>query len=131
MWPRQILDLNKQFKLMIRLENFLEAFLQDVLKILEDVLYTSLKSLGGVLAKSLKDVLKTSWRHLQNVLKMFWKCLKTLLQDVLKMHSEEVWLRQIYSSWSRRLEDVFIKANVCWVNSLFDEYFLINPNVIL
>ena len=52
------------------------------------------------------------------------------LQDVLKTSSEDVWVRRIYSSWSRRLQDVlktssedkderrlqdvFIKTNVCW-----------------
>ena len=88
MWPRQILELGKQFNLMIRLQNILKA--------------------------SLQDVLKMSWRHLG------------------KTSSEDEWLRRIYSSWSRRLEDVFktssedederrlqdvfiIKTNVCWV----------------
>ena len=50
---------------------------------------------------------KTSWRRLENVLKMYnqgeYIC---LYQDVLKTSSEDVWLRRIYWSWSRRLENV-------------------------
>ena len=73
-------------------------------------------------------VLKTSWRHLS---KTFWRCLEHVLkksskrfEDVSKMSwrrfeddlktswrvfksLEEVWPRQIYLSWSRRLEGVF------------------------
>ena len=40
----------------------------------------------------LEDVLKTSWKR---------------LEDVLKTSSEDIRLRWTYSSWSRRLEDVF------------------------
>ena len=36
----------------------------------------------------------------------------------MKTSSEDVRLRRTYSSWSRRLEDVFIKTNVCWVGTL-------------
>ena len=57
--------------------------------------------------------------RLQNVLKMSSRCLEEVLktygqdkyidldQDVLKKSSEDVWLIRIYSSSSRRLEDVF------------------------
>ena len=66
-------------------------------------------------------VLKTYWRHpqdvlktfLQDILKTFWRRLedafKTFLQDVLKTPSrrlQDLWPRQIYWSWSRRIEDV-------------------------
>ena len=85
---------------MIRLENILKISLQDVLK------------------TSWQDVLKMSWRCLENVLKTSWRRLKDIwprqiywswprrLEDVLKTSSEDVWLRRIYSTWSRRLEDV-------------------------
>ena len=77
LWPRQIFDLGKQFNLMISLENILNT--------------------------SLQEVLKTSWRRMTmtNILvliKTSWKRLKT--------SSEGVWVRRIYSSWSRRLQDV-------------------------
>ena len=85
---------------MIRLENILKRSLQDVLK-------TSWRRLQNVLNKSwrcLKDVLKTSWRRLEDV----WpRRLFGLHQDVLKTSSEDVWVKRIFSSWSRRLEDVF------------------------
>ena len=55
-WPRQILDLGKQFNLMIRLENVLKISLQDVLK---------------MSWRRLEDVFKTSWRRLEDVLKTF------------------------------------------------------------
>ena len=66
-----------------------------------------------VLARPLKYVLMTSWRRLEDVLKLSWRFfarrLKTydqdeylgLDQDVLKMSSEDVWLRRINPSWSR------------------------------
>ena len=92
---------------MIRLEDVLKISLQDVLK-------TS--------SKRFEDVLKMSWRHfsrrLEDVL-TFWRRLEDVLktygqdeyigldQDVLKTSSEDVRLRRTYSSWSRRLEDVF------------------------
>ena len=72
-------------------------------------------------------VLKTSWRCLEDVFaRRLEDVLKTysqdeyigLDQDVLKTSSEDVRLRRTYSSWSRHLEDVFIKTNVCWVGTL-------------
>ena len=66
-----------------------------------------------------EDVLKTSWRRLEDVLKTSWKRLEDVLktysqdeyigldQDVLKTSSEDVRLRRTYSSWSRRLQDIF------------------------
>ena len=116
---------------MVRLENLLKISLQDVLKMswryLEDVFKTSWRRLEDALKRSrrrFEDVLKMSWRRLENVLKTSWRRLK------------DIWPRQIYWSWSRRLEDVlktssededkrrlqdvFIKTNVCWV------YFVCN-----
>ena len=111
-WPRQILDLVKQFNLMIRLENVLKISLQDLLKM------------------SWRRVCKTSWRRFENFLKTYGQDEYIRLdQDVLK--TEDIWVRRLYSPWSRRLEDVFwrrrrkissgslqnvfIKTNVCWV----------------
>ena len=80
----------------------------------EDVLKTSWKRLEDVLKMSWRRFCKASWRcfedvlasSLEDVLKMYWRH----LEDVLKTSStciEDIWLRQVYSSWSRRLEDVF------------------------
>ena len=111
-----------------------------------------------VLKRSWRYLCKTSWKCCEDVLKTFFKTswrrfedafarrpedvLKAygqdeytgLDQDLLKTSSENVRPRQTYSSWSRRLEnvfqttseeederrlqDVFIKKNVCWVISL-------------
>ena len=66
-------------------------------KVLEEV---SLRCLQHVLKMFLQDVLKTSWKRLEDVL-------------------EDAWPRQIYWSWSRRLEDVFwrrmSKVNIIFV----------------
>ena len=90
---------------------------------------TSWRCLQDVFARRLEDVLEASWRCLG---KTFWKCLEEvwkmygqneyigLNQDALKTSSEEVWLIRIYSSSSGRLEDVFIKKNVC--GDLFQYY---------
>ena len=101
---------------MIRPESIFARPLEDIFKMswrhFEDVLKTP--------SRRLEDVLKTSWRRLEGVLKTSWRLAYgqdeyiDLDRDVLKMSSEDVWLRRIYSSWSRRLEDVFIKTNVCW-----------------
>ena len=98
--------------------------LQDVFaRRLEDVLKTSWRRLEDVLKTFLQDVLKTSWKRLEDVLKTYSQDEYIGLdQDVLKTSSEDVRLRRTYSSWSRRLEDederrlqdVFIKTNVCW-----------------
>ena len=99
--------------------------------------------LENVLKISLQDALKMSWRHFcktccwGRLCKKSWRCLEDVLemsskrledilktygqdeyigldQDVFKTSSEDVWLRRIYSSRSRRLEDVFIKTNIYW-----------------
>ena len=104
MWPRQILELGKQFNLMIRLQNILKASLQDVLKMS-----------SRRFCRLLEDALKTSWRRLEDVLarRIYWSRSRRL-EDALKTSSEDEWLRWIYSPWSRCLQDVFIKTNVCW-----------------
>ena len=114
-----------------RLEDIFARRLEDVLKI---SWICSCKTSW----RRFEDVLKMSWRRLQNFLKTSWQdVLKTygqdkyigLDQDVLKTSSEDVRLRRTYSSWSRRLQgvfktssddeykrrlqDVFIKTNVC------------------
>ena len=60
-----------------------------------------------VLKTSWRDLCKTSWRHLENVLKMSWRRMtKTIILVLIKTSSEDVWVRRIYLSWSRHLEDV-------------------------
>ena len=89
----------------------------------ENVLKTSWRCLEDTFARRLKDKLKTSWRRMT----------KTSILVLIKTSSEDVGVRRIYSSWWRRLEDVFwtrtrktssrglqdvfIKTNVCWVES--------------
>ena len=85
---------------MIRLENLLKTFSQDVSKMSWDELKTSSKRLEDISARHLEEVLKTSWRYLSKTswrrfCKTSWKRL------------EDAWPRRIYWSWSRRLKDVF------------------------
>ena len=88
-WFRQIADLGKQFKLMIRLEN---------------VLKTSLKVVLKISWRHLEEFFKTSWRRLENVLKTSCKH----LEDVLKTHGrdEYIGLNQDFlkTSWRRLLK---------------------------
>ena len=62
-------------------------------------------------------VLKTSLRHPQDVLKTFLQdILKTFwrrLEDAFKTFLQDLWPRQIYWSWSRRLEDVLKTSSRC------------------
>ena len=95
---------------------------------LEDALA---RHLEGDLNTLLQDLSKTSWKRLEDVLKTYSQDeYIDLNHEVLKTPSEDVRLRQTYSSWSRCLEDVFktssevedekglrdafIKTNVCW-----------------
>ena len=88
--------------------------LEDILKTswrcLEDVLRTILQNF---LKTSSQDFLKMSWRRFyktfwQDVLKTFWRRMtKTNILVLIMTPSEYVWLRPIYSSWSKGLEDVF------------------------
>ena len=110
----------------------LEDLFQNVLKTFwQDVLKMSWGRFEDVLKMSWRCFCKTSWRRLENVLKTYDQDEYIGLdQDILKTSSETVRLRQTYWSWSRRLEDVFwrrrqktssrrlqdffIKTNVCW-----------------
>ena len=60
-----------------------------------------LMRLENFLKMTLKAFLKIYWRRLEDV----WQYIR-LEKDVLKASSEDAWLRRIYLSWSRRLEDV-------------------------
>ena len=71
---------------------------------LEDVLRTSERGFEDILNISWKRLCKTSWKRLEDE----YTCLR------------KIW-RRIYLSWSRSLEDVFTKANVCWVTTDFDK----------
>ena len=130
---------------MICLESFLKKSLQDVLKTswtrLQNVLNKSWRCLEDVLKTFLQDILKTTWRRfkdvlarrleaswkrLENVWRMSWKHMSNTIIWSSSRRLEDVWVRKIFSSWSRRLQDVlktssededkcFIKTNVCWV----------------
>ena len=103
-------------------------------KRLEDVLKmswrrfpkTSWRSLKNVPKTLLQDVLKTSWKRLEDVWprRIHWSWPRRL-ENVSKTSSENVWLRWISlenvlktssgDENERRLQDVFIKTDVCWV----------------
>ena len=78
-------------------------------------LRNSWKHLGKTSLRYLEDVSKTSSKRLQDILKISWR---GFCKTPWKRLADK-WLRQIYSSWSKRLQDVFIKANVFW-----KDYFL-------
>ena len=78
---------------MIHLENVLKISLQDVLKM-------SWRRFCKTSWRRLEDVLKTCW---QDVLKPSWRRMtKTNILVLVKTSSEDVCVRWIYSSWSRR-----------------------------
>ena len=94
---------------MILLENILKKSLQDFLKTSwSDVFKTSWRRLEDVLKTFLEDVLKTCWRRLTKTI--IWSSSR-LIEDVMKTSSED--------EDERRLQDVFIKTNVCWETLLF------------
>ena len=113
---------------MIRFGNVLKRSLQDVLK-------TPSKSLEDVLKmfwRCLEDVLKTSWRRPENVLKTSWRRMtKTIILVLIKMSwrrllktyelgeyirlDEDVFKTSSEDEDERRLQDVSIETNVCWV----------------
>ena len=109
---------------MILLENILKKSLQDFLKTswsdvfktswisLEDVLKMSWKRLEDVLKMSWRRFWKTSWRRVEDSLTktIIWSSSR-LIEDVMKTSSED--------EDERRLQDVFIKTNVCWETLLF------------
>ena len=99
---------------MIRLENVVRTSLQDVLKIswrrLEDVFKTS--------HRRLEDVFKTPWRRLEDVWprRIYWSWSRRL-EDVFWRPLSKANMFVLIKTSSRRLEDVFIKTNVCWTVS--------------
>ena len=105
-------------------EDVLKTYQQDVLKMswrnLEDILKTPWKRFQDASKTFLQKVLKTSWKRLEDVLKTYGQDEYIgLEQDALKTSSEDVWLIRILlktktKDVSRRLQDVFIKTNVCW-----------------
>ena len=94
-WPMQILDLVKQYNLMIRLENVLKTSLQDVLK-------TSWRRM----VKTNKFVLiKTSWRRLGDV---FWRRMSkakifVLIKTSCRYLEDFFWRRRWKTSLSKRM----------------------------
>ena len=94
-----------------RLEDIFGRRLEDVLRTswrrFEEVLKTSWRRLEDFLKMILQDILKTFWRRLEDVLKTSWRRItKMNILGLIKTSSEDVWVKQIYSSWSRRLEDI-------------------------
>ena len=91
--------------------------------VFEDILKMSWRRFEKVLRtpwRRLQNVLRTSWRHFEDVLKTSWRRIsKVSILVLIKTSSEDVWVRWIYSSWWRRLQDDFWrrrrKKNICWV----------------
>ena len=84
---------------MIRLENVLTMYCRHLCN-------TSWRRFEIAFKTSWQDVFaKNYWKCVEDVLKTSWSCIK------------DVWPRQIFSSWSRRQEDVFrrhmSKTNTC------------------
>ena len=118
-----------------RIEDVLKMSWRRFCKCLEDVFANVLKTflqktfwrrLENVLTRRLKDVLKTSWRSLQNVLTRSWRRLEDVFARRLgkmswrRLENEYIRLDQYVLKTSsgdedeRRLQDFFIKTNVCW-----------------
>ena len=111
-----------------RLEGVLKMSWQDVLntpwRSLESILKTSWKRLEDVLKTFLQEVLKTSWKRLEDVLKTYSQ------DEYIGLDQDVFWRRKAKANIfvliktssedkdERRLQDVFIKTNVCWVGSL-------------
>ena len=131
----------EQFNMIIRLENVLKTLLQDVLKI-------SCRRLKNVLKTPWRHFCKTSWRCLEDVFKtssrrIYWSC-SSRLEDLFwrRMRTVDIfvliktsWRRLVHVFWrrrwktcSRRVQDVFIKTNVCWniryLIASLDNYFV-------
>ena len=87
-------------------------------RFLEDVFS---RRLEDVFAGCLNDVLKTSWRRLEDLWPRWieWSWSRHLLKtygegEYIRLDQDVFWRRRRKTS-SRRLQDVFIKTNVCWV----------------
>ena len=89
---------------------------------LENILNKSWRYLEGTFCKTserrLENVLKTSWRSMTktNILVLSTTSWRRL-EDLLKTSSEVVWRRKIYSSWLKRVADVFWRRRRRWKTS--------------
>ena len=85
-----------------------------------DLCKTSWKRLEDVFARHSEDIFKTSWRRLENVLKTsWWRITKTIILVLINTswtRIEDVFWRRRRKTSSRRVQDVLIKTNVCWVS---------------
>ena len=120
---------------MILLENVLNISLQDILKMswrrLEDIFKTSWRHMANM---NILVLTKASWRQLEDI---FWRHKAKGNIFVLMKTSwrplEDVFWRRRRKTSSRRLQDVFIKTNVCWVNFSHDSelklWFLSSSNL--
>ena len=97
-WPRRI-----YWSWPRRLEDVLKTYGQDEYIGLDQDVFWRRKAKANIFI-----LIKKSWRRLEDVLKSSWRRMaKTNILVLTKTSSEDVWLRRICSSWSRRLEDVF------------------------
>ena len=116
---------------MIRLENVLKIFFQDVLKTrskrLEDVLKmswrrfckTSWRRIEDVLARRLKNVLKTSW---QDILKTSWR---RIAKTAILVLTKTSWKRLEDVFWRRMAkENMFVLIKTSWRRLHQDECLL-------
>ena len=84
---------------------------------LENVLRTSWRRIDKT---NILVLTKTSWRRLEDA---FWR--RTINKNIFVFiktswrRYEEVFWRRRRKSSLRRLQDVFIKTNVCWVSNVF------------
>ena len=92
---------------------------------LENVFKTSWRFLENLFVRRLEDVLKTFWRRLENVFKTSWRRMtKTNILVLIKtswrgMSKANIFVLMKTSSEEneRRLQDAFIKTNVCWIQN--------------
>ena len=132
-WPRQILDLGKQFNLMMSSKRLEDIFTRR----LEDVLKTAWTCLEDIFARRLADVLKISWwrfyKSLEDVLKASWRRLVIRLEDVLKTSWRRMAKTNILvlmkTSWRRLLKsmtiaNIFVLTKTSW--RLLEDFFKIS-----
>ena len=116
-----------------RLEDVFARRLEGVLKMswkrLEDVFA---KRLEDFLARRLENVLKTSWRHMTKtnilvLIKRPWRCLENVfcrrISNISKANVFVLIKTSFEDEDERRLQDVFIKTNVCWVGGVLQKIF--------
>ena len=78
---------------------------------IENVLKMSWIHLCNMYWRRFEDVLKTSWQH---IFKTSWRRLKSNWRRI-----EDVWSRRIYSSWSRRLLQMYEEEDERRVQGVF------------